>query len=89
MNLPRCFAAGTALLLLAACGSAEERPFNEQFNSTFSGLESKAAALESEAENSVTAREEELDAEARALANRVGAEANSAAPDHGAIAPPQ
>ena len=80
MHLPARPSAGIALLLiLAACGRAEERPFNEQFNSTFHGLENRAAAIEAEAENSVSAQEAALDAQARDLANGFAPDGNQAA----------
>jgi uncharacterized protein YcfL len=74
MNLPARPGAVLALLLLAACGGPEERPFNEQFNSTFLGLENRAVAIEAEASNSVSAQEAELDREARELANSIAPE---------------
>jgi hypothetical protein len=82
MNRQARLIGGLALILLAGCGGPEERPFNEQFNSTFQGLENRAVAIEAEASNSVSAQEAELDRQAREFANSVapadnaGSEAN-------------
>jgi hypothetical protein len=82
MQAPRRGAGFALLLLLAACGRAEERPFNEQFNSTFQGLENRALAIEAEAANSVSEQEAELDRQARELANSIAPERNMTAPEN-------
>ncbi len=67
MKLSGTLGSAALLAALGACGAPEERPFNEQFNTTFEGLENKAAALDAEAANAVDAQAAQLEEQARAL----------------------
>ncbi len=72
MSLLTKLGAGCAVAMLAACGSPEERSFNDQFNSTAAELENKAAQLDREAANNVDAQTQALEEEARALRETTG-----------------